>query len=111
MGLGGVGGCAEVRVLEGIVRIGAAAPVELEEFSEERDGGGAVFSESLGKVSWSWVRLQGFRVGERPPSRHVFVGRGAAELKDDLELVTITLSSQDRLANKHLTKYTPTKVS
>jgi len=107
VGLGRVWWGAEVGMLQRIDGVNALLPVQLEELLQERDSLGTMFPEPIAQISLAGPRAQVLCAWQRAPTRHVVVGRGPAELEDQLKLMTIALSGKNGLASEHLTKDTP----
>lgn len=75
-------------MVNGINRVNALSPVELQKLAEKRKTRGSQFSELVREMAVTWCKTpHGFSARERVPSGHILVVRGANQLEDDLGLV------------------------
>lgn len=114
----------QVGMLKCVDRIDAPFPVEPHEFSEEGNSTLSVsitasdppssrfadklrvdlLSETMAKVTRSRPRLDCLRSGKVSKAWHVVLRGRATQVKDNLKLVVIALTSQDRLSPEHFSK-------
>jgi hypothetical protein len=92
-------------MLQCVNGIDSLSPIQFEELVQEGDGTRARFSESLCNSWWVWWKLQALSAWQRSPTWHVLICWRTNQFEDDLELVRITISSENGLSSQHLSKY------
>lgn len=63
-------------------------------------------AKAVVQIAGSRSGLDAFRAREHSPARHILVGRRATQIKDDLELMGVALTSQNRFTPEHFAKHT-----
>lgn len=70
-----------------------------------------LLSEATLQVAGSGARRKVFSTWQALPARHVFVCWIAEEIPDEIKLMAVALTREDRLANEHFSKYATAVVS
>jgi len=98
-------------MLQCIDSIDSLFPVQFEELVQKGDSTRTSFSEALSNSRWVRWKFQALRAWQRSPSWHILICWGANQFEDDLELVRVTISSENGLTSQHLPKYATIETS
>lgn len=91
------------------MRIEPGPPVQQHELCQQGHSLRAVFSESLRQRGWSRSRYQPLGTRKLLPAWHGLFRRRSNQIKNDIQLMVVALTGQDRLSCQHFTKDTSDK--
>lgn len=96
-------------MVERIGGVYATSPVESEKLLKQRDCSGSVLSKFVGNATRSRAWGHCFSTRKSAEKGHIFRRGRPHQIPNDVELVCIALTSQNRLPNKHFAKDTAAK--